>query len=219
MDFEALQKEAHAITREKGWYDTGRSFSSFIADIHETLSEAKKAYRKHGFDSGIVAPEASVTPNGIVAGGQLIPDGTPVYVGRVPEARPFGVLKSSGFRWYLRITTRVLRPGTESWDGCSNSYKRRPSNTASTWTRPLPPGWSTCAGDQHHSPAIHPETAALTPAGRRLRQKGFTDQPVHPPPSGGATNSQENPGRRNAGVFSCPREPGEHGKPAREKRN
>ena len=91
MDFESLQKEAHAIARGKGLYDTGRSFSSFIEAIHETLSEAGKAYRKHGFDSGIVAPEASVTPNDIVAGGQLIPDGTPVYLGHVLEAKPFGV--------------------------------------------------------------------------------------------------------------------------------
>ena len=45
MDFEALQKEAHAIAREKGLYDTGRSFSSFIADIHEVLSEAGKTYQ------------------------------------------------------------------------------------------------------------------------------------------------------------------------------
>ena len=91
MDFEALQKEAHAIAREKGHYDTERSFSSFIEAVHETLSEAGKAYRKHGLDSGIVAPQASVTPNGIVAGGQLIPDGTPVYLGNVPRPKPFGV--------------------------------------------------------------------------------------------------------------------------------
>ena len=56
MDFETLQKEAHAIAREKGDYDTERSFSSFIEAVHEALSEAGKAYRKHGFDSGIVAP-------------------------------------------------------------------------------------------------------------------------------------------------------------------
>ena len=91
MNFEALQKEAHAIAREKGSYDTEHSFSSFIETIHEALSEAGKSYRKHGFDSGIVAPEASVTPNGIVAGGQLIPDGTPVYLEHVLEAKPFGV--------------------------------------------------------------------------------------------------------------------------------
>ncbi len=91
MNFETLQKEAHAIAREKGDYDTERSFSSFIEAVHEALSEAGKAYRKHGFDSGIVAPQASVTPNGIVADGQLIPDSIPVYLGNVPRPKPFGV--------------------------------------------------------------------------------------------------------------------------------
>ena len=91
MNFEALQKEACTIARERGWYPNGRSFSSFIEAVHEGLSEAGKAYRKHGFDSGIVAPQASVTPNGIVADGQLIPDGVPVYVGQVLKAKPFGV--------------------------------------------------------------------------------------------------------------------------------
>ena len=91
MNFKALQKEAHAIAREKGSYDTEHSFSSFIETIHEALSEAGKSYRKHGFNSGVVAPEASVTQSGIVAGGQLIPDGVPVYVGHVPGAKPFGV--------------------------------------------------------------------------------------------------------------------------------
>ena len=91
MDFETLQKEAHAIAIENASYDTGRSFSSFIEAVHEGLSKAGKAYRKHGFDSWIVAPEASVTPSGIVADGQLIPNGVPVYVGHVLEAKPFGV--------------------------------------------------------------------------------------------------------------------------------
>ena len=62
MDFETLQKEAHAIAREKGDYDTERSFSSFIEAVHEGLSEAGKAYRKHGFDSGIVAPKLPSHP-------------------------------------------------------------------------------------------------------------------------------------------------------------
>ena len=91
MNFETLQKETHAIAIENASYDTGRSFSSFIEAVHEGLSKAGKAYRKHGLDFGIVAPEASVTPNGILADGQLIPDGTPVYVGQVLEAKPFGV--------------------------------------------------------------------------------------------------------------------------------
>ena len=91
MNFETLQKETHAIAIENASYDTGRSFSSFIEAVHEGLSKAGKAYRKHGFDSWIVAPEASVTPSGIVADGQLIPDGVPVYLKHVLKAKPFGV--------------------------------------------------------------------------------------------------------------------------------
>ena len=91
MDFEALQKEARTIAREKSWRPNGRSFTNFIKAVHETLSEAGKTYRKHGLDSGIVAPQASVTPYGIMAGGQLIPDGATVYLGDVPRPKPFGV--------------------------------------------------------------------------------------------------------------------------------
>ena len=45
MDFRALQREAHAIAKDHGWWDTERTFGDLISDIHEGLSEARKAYR------------------------------------------------------------------------------------------------------------------------------------------------------------------------------
>ena len=44
MELAELQKEAHAIARDKGWYDTERTFGDFIALIHSELSEALRAY-------------------------------------------------------------------------------------------------------------------------------------------------------------------------------
>ena len=48
MDLKALQREAHAIAREKGWWDEPRTFGDLIALVHSGLSEALEAYRgKH----------------------------------------------------------------------------------------------------------------------------------------------------------------------------
>ena len=48
MDLKALQREAHAIAKEHGWYDTERSFGDLIALVHSELSRALEAYREHG---------------------------------------------------------------------------------------------------------------------------------------------------------------------------
>ena len=48
MDLKALQREAHAIAKDHGWWDEERSFGDLIALVHSELSEALEAYREHG---------------------------------------------------------------------------------------------------------------------------------------------------------------------------
>ena len=48
MDLKALQREAHAIAKDHGWWDEERSFDDLIALVHSELSEALEAYRETG---------------------------------------------------------------------------------------------------------------------------------------------------------------------------
>ena len=48
MDLSELQREAHAIAKDHGWWDEERTFGDLIAEVHSKLSKALEAYRELG---------------------------------------------------------------------------------------------------------------------------------------------------------------------------
>lgn len=56
----SMQEAVVANTKEKGWYDTDRTFGDDIALLHSEVSEALEAYRDHGVRSFGTHPDGEI---------------------------------------------------------------------------------------------------------------------------------------------------------------
>ena len=63
MDLKALQREAHAIAKDHGWWDTERTFGDLIALVHSGLSEALEAYRMYGLEKFYSVDDDFIVPD------------------------------------------------------------------------------------------------------------------------------------------------------------
>ena len=62
MNLTELQKEAHAIAKEKGWWDEEPTFGDCIALVHSKLSKVRKAYRQWRLASSLEILRHTIPP-------------------------------------------------------------------------------------------------------------------------------------------------------------
>ena len=94
MDLKALQREAHAIAKDHGWWDTERTFGDCIALVHSELSEALEAYREREL-------EAYTPPDDVI--------GQPGKLGTTRQPHPF-----PGVGGYVNVKVSTKPEGVAS---------------------------------------------------------------------------------------------------------
>ena len=62
MNLTNLQRDAHAIAKDHGWWDEERTFGDLIALVHSELSEALKAYRTWDHNSAGMPAACDLEP-------------------------------------------------------------------------------------------------------------------------------------------------------------
>ena len=94
MNLADLQKEAHAIAKDHGWWDTERTFGDLIALVHSELSEALEAYREREL-------EAYTPPDDVI--------GQPGKLGTTRQPHPF-----PGVGGYVNVKVSTKPEGVAS---------------------------------------------------------------------------------------------------------
>ena len=125
MNLTDLQKEAHAIAKDKGWWDTERTFGDLIALVHSELSEALEAYRLSP-DYVIASNPTRLDDEGKFAF-WLDEDGHPIGV--APELADVVIRVADMAEWY----------GVENWQEWIDSLRESDLSGITTFGE-----WITC---------------------------------------------------------------------------
>ena len=111
MNLTELQREAHAIAKDHGWWDEERTFGDCSAEIHSELSAALGAYRELG------ATKTAYTVDAV--GALTKPEGVPYELADV-------VIRVADMaEWYevdLASTFESLSEGASDRDMSANSF-------------------------------------------------------------------------------------------------
>ena len=94
MNLADLQREAHSIAKDHGWWDEERSFGDLIALVHSELSEALEAYREREL-------EAYTPPDDVI--------GQPGKLGTTRQPHPF-----PGVGGYVNVKVSTKPEGVAS---------------------------------------------------------------------------------------------------------